>query len=94
MPLPLEPGREYYTLLARKKRSVAQEARLAQCKAQLDRLNHMGHTRREQLMLEVIDAYLAEDVPPGRRAQEERRQRVLEQLIAQWTGKGNGRSLT
>jgi hypothetical protein len=41
----------------------------------------MGRTRREQLMLEVIDPYLAEDVPPSLHAQEERRQHVLERLI-------------
>jgi uncharacterized protein (TIGR02646 family) len=79
--------REYYSLLARKGRSEAQAARLRQLKGTLARLNHMGRTRREQLMLEVIDAYLSEAPRPGRRAQEERRRSMLEQLTALWTGR-------
>ncbi len=84
--------RSYYALLARKKRSAAQEEGLATLKAQLARLNHMGRTRREQLMLEIIDAYLAEDPPAGLRAQQARRRRVLEQLVARWTNRDTGRS--
>ncbi|HEX4959294.1 MAG TPA: AAA family ATPase [Thermoanaerobaculia bacterium] len=85
--------RQYYALLARKERSASQEKRLEQLKARLARLNHMGRTRREQLMLEVIDAYLAEDPPSGRQAQEERRLRLLEQLVEKWTGKENRRQV-
>lgn len=85
--------RDYYALLARKKRSVPQERKLASLKIKLARLNHMGHTRREQLMLEVIDAYLSQDTPVGFRAQEDRRRCVLERLIEQWTGNRTRRSL-
>ena len=85
--------RQYYALLARKERSASQEKRLEQLKARLARLNHMGRTRREQLMLEVIDVYLAEDPPSGRQAQEERRRSLLEQLIEKWTGKEDRRQI-
>jgi len=80
--------RHYYGLLARKKRSPAQERRLTELKQELAQLHHMGRTRREQLMLEVIDAYLAEDTPANRETQQQRRKQMLEQLVQQWTRKG------
>jgi uncharacterized protein (TIGR02646 family) len=82
--------RRYYALLARTQRTPAQETRLEGLRDRLARLNHMGRTRREQMMLEVIDAFLAEDPPAGRAAQEERRNRVLRQLMDQWTGSLDG----
>jgi hypothetical protein len=57
-------------------------------KQELAQLHHMGRTRREQLMLEVIDAYLAEDTPANRETQQQRRKQMLEQLVQQWTRKG------
>jgi uncharacterized protein (TIGR02646 family) len=80
--------RHYYGLLARKKRSPAQERRLKELKQELAQLHHMGRTRREQLMLEVIDAYLVEDTPANRETQQQRRKQMLEQLVQQWTRKG------
>ncbi|SMQ61005.1 TIGR02646 family protein [Bacillus sp. OV166] len=50
---------EYYALLAKRKRSVDENNRVKDIKSQLKGLKYMGTGRREQLMYEVIDEYLA-----------------------------------
>jgi uncharacterized protein (TIGR02646 family) len=54
-----EKFEEYYHLLALRKRSKAQEERLSALKSEMEKLELLGRTRREQLMLEVTDEYLA-----------------------------------
>jgi predicted ATP-binding protein involved in virulence len=86
----LEPGvdalfRRYYRLLASKRRTPEQDKTLKTLKATLAKLNHMGRTRREQIMLQVIDQYLAEGPPATRAEQAGRRDRLLNRLIDVWT---------
>lgn len=50
---------EYYHLLALRKLTKAQEARLATLKEEMGKLEVLGTTRREQLMLEATDEFLA-----------------------------------
>jgi tetratricopeptide (TPR) repeat protein len=52
---------EYYTLLAAYSRTPAEDARMQELKTQLAQYNLMGTSRRERMMLEVIDSYLAEE---------------------------------
>ncbi|HEY7500382.1 MAG TPA: AAA family ATPase [Vicinamibacterales bacterium] len=52
---------EYYKLLALRQRDTAQEARLAQLKGELDAYRVLGANKRDRMMLEAIDAYLAEE---------------------------------
>lgn len=49
----------YYSLLARRDRTLKQEARVNELKIQLDQLRLMGDTPRERMMYEVIDEFLA-----------------------------------
>lgn len=53
---------EYYLLLAQPKRSGTQEERIAELRRQLDTREQLGANRRENLMLEAIDEYLAREV--------------------------------
>jgi len=64
--------KEYYALLALPKRKPAEEKRLAELKEQLDRQRQLGATRRERLMLEAADSFLAQEAQLGQGA--ERRQ--------------------
>jgi len=50
---------EYYRLLALRQPDSAQKNRVAKLKAELDRYRVLGANRRERMMLEVIDEYLA-----------------------------------
>jgi hypothetical protein len=50
---------EYYRLLALRKRSTQDEAKLSDLRGRLEKLRVMGSTRRERLMLEAIDRHLA-----------------------------------
>jgi predicted ATP-binding protein involved in virulence len=52
---------EYYLLLARPDRSAEQEQRLTELRLQLDTRDQLGANRRESLMLEAIDRYLARE---------------------------------
>ena len=52
---------EYYLLLAQPKRSGTQEERIAELRRQLDTRDQLGANRRENLMLEAIDEYLARE---------------------------------
>lgn len=74
---------EYYRLLAARERSQAEEERLAELKARLEKLDLLGTTRRERLALEAVDEYLAEEprlVDPDRRRalKDETRSKVAE----------------
>jgi hypothetical protein len=51
---------EYYQLIAKRKRAKADDKRLADLKIQLKEFDLMGTTRRERIMLEAVDSYLAE----------------------------------
>ena len=50
---------EYYHLLALRKLTKAQEERLAALKDEMGKLELLGATPREQLMLEATDEFLA-----------------------------------
>ena len=52
---------EYYELRRRKKLTTDEEKRVAELRTALEKLGMMGATRREQLMLEAIDGYLARE---------------------------------
>jgi uncharacterized protein (TIGR02646 family) len=52
---------EYYELLAMHRRTRKQESRLQTLKGELKRYNKLGYTRRDQLVYEVIDDYLANE---------------------------------
>jgi hypothetical protein len=52
---------EYYLLLARPDRTAEQERRLADLRTQLDTRDHLGADRRERMMLEAIDHFLARE---------------------------------
>jgi uncharacterized protein (TIGR02646 family) len=52
---------EYYLLLAHPRRTKAQQARIAELREQLDTRDQLGANRRERLMLEAIDNYLARE---------------------------------
>jgi uncharacterized protein (TIGR02646 family) len=60
---------EYYRLLALRKPSAAQRGRIRELRAELDRYRVLGANRRERMMLEAIDEYLANEpeLPPGER---------------------------
>jgi hypothetical protein len=79
---------EYYELLLLKKRTPEQEDLLAEYKRDLNALGQMGKTRREQMMLEAIDEYLAREVThlePGARQREERKtKRTLAQILSEF----------
>ncbi|MGX5469125.1 AAA family ATPase [Bacillus toyonensis] len=50
---------EYYSLLAKRKRSDLESNRIKELQQQLRKLNYMGTDKRERLMYEAIDKYLA-----------------------------------
>lgn len=50
---------QYYHLLALRKRTKAQEEMLAGLKAEMEKLELLGATRRERMMLEATDEFLA-----------------------------------
>lgn len=52
---------EYYKLLAARSLTGEEKKRLEELKSELDKYKLMGQTRRERMMLEVIDEYLAEE---------------------------------
>jgi predicted ATP-binding protein involved in virulence len=52
---------EYYLLKAKRTRTSAEERRHAELKAQLDDLQVLGSTRRERLVLEAADDFLARE---------------------------------
>lgn len=52
---------EYYTLLALRKPTKEQRARLGELKAQLEQYRMLGANQRERLMLEAIDQFLADE---------------------------------
>jgi uncharacterized protein (TIGR02646 family) len=52
---------EYYLLTAKRKRTAAEERRHADLKARLDELQVLGATRRERLVLEAADDFLARE---------------------------------
>jgi len=54
---------EYYSLLAKPdgELSPAQQSRLQELKNELSRIGILGHTRRDQLVYEAIDEYLAKE---------------------------------
>jgi uncharacterized protein (TIGR02646 family) len=54
---------EYYGLLALRSRTREQNAHLNELKARLNQVRLFGSTRRERLMLEAVDRFLAEE--PG-----------------------------
>jgi uncharacterized protein (TIGR02646 family) len=56
---------EYYLLKAKRKRTAAEERRHADLKAQLDELQVLGSTRRERLVLEAADDFLARESTLG-----------------------------
>ena len=63
---------EYYRLLALEKKSEAQKERIETLRASLEVAKKMGETRRESLMLEYIDGFLAKK--PETLAPEERKE--------------------
>lgn len=74
---------EYYHLLTLRDRTPEQEARLAELKERLARIQMLGSTRRERIMLEHVDEYLAQKpelLEPDRKAQlkEETRRKFAE----------------
>ncbi|HEX9940245.1 MAG TPA: AAA family ATPase [Longimicrobium sp.] len=51
----------YYDLLATPVRTEDEEARVAALRAELSGYTFLGHTRRDQLVLDVVDRFLAEE---------------------------------
>lgn len=71
---------EYYSLLSARSLTQKQKARLTALKTQLRTRHYMGATRREQLMLEAIDRYLASKPPVDGQAQKSRRDAIETEL--------------
>lgn len=74
---------EYYQLLAVRRPAAKQKARLAELKAQLEGRDLLGTTRRERLVLEAADRFLAREAAEtdaGVRSQlkEETRQKIAD----------------
>ena len=82
--------REYYQLLAKGKLSSSESTKLAELKKELRSLHYMGQTRREQMMLEVIDAYLAETPPSSVEKQRVRRASAEDTLKKIYAAEGAG----
>ena len=78
---------EYYRLLAARERSRAEEERLEDLKARLEKLDLLGTTRRERLALEAVDEYLAEEPklidPDSRRALKDQTRSKVAQIWSQ-----------
>jgi uncharacterized protein (TIGR02646 family) len=55
----------YYELLAKRRRSAADEQELDHLTVRLDRLQLLGTTRRERLALEGVDRFLADETEVG-----------------------------
>lgn len=73
----------YYNLRAQRARTPAQQALLEELKGRLEGLGLLGDTRREQLMLEAIDQYIADaaavtDADERQVLREETKQQVAE----------------
>ena len=64
----------YYKLLARRSISQSGKVELRNIKRRLDAMHHLGRTRREQIMLEAIDRYLA--TPPLAQASAQMQSRI------------------
>ncbi|HKQ51298.1 MAG TPA: AAA family ATPase, partial [Pyrinomonadaceae bacterium] len=58
-----EKFEEYYHLLALRTRTAAQEERLSKMKTEMESLELLGTTRREQMMLAAADEFLAQSSP-------------------------------
>ena len=83
---------EYYALKAKRKLSSIEQRRHDELKAQLDELQVLGTTRRERLILEAADEFIAREpilTDPGHRV--ELRARTKSQIAGLWadvTAKG------
>jgi uncharacterized protein (TIGR02646 family) len=69
---------EYYGLLAQRELTGDQEARLEELERLLHRQEYMGTTRRERLMLQAIDRYLASEPEFLGRPEHSRRREQLD----------------
>ncbi len=74
---------EYYSLLAMRKRSEKQEARLKDLKYNLEALRLMGDTPRERMMYETIDKFLAQKEKQTPKIEELERE-TRETLLQLW----------
>lgn len=77
--------KEYYRLLALRQRSSAQERELARLRGEVDKLEVLGNTRRERLLLEEIDRYLAgEAEAPDEAGRLQLRSRMRQRIADLW----------
>jgi hypothetical protein len=78
---------EYYLLKAKRRRSAREESRLQALHAELDGRQVLGTTRRERLIYEATDEYLAREVDE---TDHERRRQLKEEtkerIRAAWSG--------
>lgn len=83
---------EYYRLLALREPTAAQRGRIRELKAELDRYRVLGANRRERMMLEAIDEYLAREpeLSPGDRPRV--KAEVRRRLQRVWNSPRTGRS--
>jgi energy-coupling factor transporter ATP-binding protein EcfA2 len=73
---------EYYDLLARPRRTKAQDARREELRKRLDTREYLGANQREQMMLDAIDGYLAREADALRARKHERLKEETRQALA------------
>ncbi|HEX6623735.1 MAG TPA: AAA family ATPase, partial [Pyrinomonadaceae bacterium] len=77
--------KEYYELLRKEKRTASEEQRLAELKGRLDQHHQLGATRRERLMLEAADSFLAlEERTPEASERRQLKERTKRKLAEMW----------
>lgn len=78
--------RQYYRLLAMRRRTPANESALQSMRGELPKYGVVGKTRRERLMLEAIDFYLATERDFAGQEQRRSSQEALTQVLARILG--------
>jgi predicted ATP-binding protein involved in virulence len=78
---------EYYALLAKQRRTDADQLAINEKRAELDRYEQRGATRRERLALDIADQFFAEaDVTPDRDARLALSETAKARLRELWAG--------
>lgn len=77
---------EYYNLLAKQNRSPEENVRVDRIKLQLKNWRYMGNSRREQLMYEAIDQFLAKErqISAAELRQQAEKNKLMDRLKQIW----------
>lgn len=80
--------REYYALLAKAKRTARDRREIEKKKEKLSRHGVLGYTRRDQLIYEFLDDFLAKEMTKTPLARQRLKERTRQKVLAIWRRAG------